>query len=354
MIELDSKEFKKIAHLVKSRDELSIFSVISGENPGEIYVNNIDNPTAALIQTSECNLIAGSPNDEVFNAEISSELDFWDQLTPDSYEWMDKIPTIHKNPFVKKYKRRKYELSIDEFEKCDFTLNRGYVLEKVDISKLRQNNFENSTKVLEWAENWGDEEKFERYGAGYIIRDDKAIVSWSLSDCSFEKTIAIGIHTDERYRKNGFGKIAAAATIKECFDKGYEKIHWLCVDSNKGSRAIAEKLGFKCKNHYYSFTSYPPIENLEDLSEAEWHDWGNYLEAAAKSEDCLIWECLYCYIKSNDVQKTIDIMTNMKNKKINIDYLRFKNWIINLQNYGMCSNFTEKAWIDFLNENTQG
>lgn len=42
MIKLDNKEFKKIAHLIKSQDELSVFSVIYGEKPGEIYVNSID------------------------------------------------------------------------------------------------------------------------------------------------------------------------------------------------------------------------------------------------------------------------------------------------------------------------
>lgn len=137
MIKLVSKEFKKIAHLVKSEDELSVFSVIYGEKPGEIYVNNISNPTAALIKTSECNLIAGSINDEVFNSEVSSELDFWDQLTPDSSDWIDKIPTIHKNHFVRKYKRRHYVLSINEFVECNSALREGYVLEKVDIALLR-------------------------------------------------------------------------------------------------------------------------------------------------------------------------------------------------------------------------
>jgi len=38
MIKLDNKEFKKIAHLVKSEDELSVFSVINGEKPGELYL----------------------------------------------------------------------------------------------------------------------------------------------------------------------------------------------------------------------------------------------------------------------------------------------------------------------------
>lgn len=353
MIKLVSKEFKKIAHLVKSEDELSVFSVIYDEKPGEIYVNNIDNPTVALIKTSECNLIAGSINDEVFNSEVSSELDFWDQLTPDSSDWIDKIQTIHRNHFVRRYKRRHYVLSIDEFVECNSTLRGGYVLEKVDIALLRQNIFENSERVLKWAEDWGDDEKFEKYGAGYLIRNDKTIVSWSLSDCSFEKTIAIGIHTDERYRKNGFGKIVASETIKDCFAKGYEKIDWLCVDSNKGSRAIAEKLGFTFSNSYYSFSSYPPIENLKDLSESEWHEWGEYLEEASKTEECLIWECLYCYIKSNDVEKTTYIMTIMKHKKITIDYLRFKNYIITLQAYGICSNFNGKIWIGFLDENIQ-
>lgn len=351
MIKLDSKEFKKISHLVKSKDELSVFSVINGENPGEIYVNNIDNPTVALIQTSECNLIAGSPDDEVFNSEVSSELDFWDQLVPDSCEWLEKIPTIHKNHFIRKYKRRHYVLSSDKFVDCDAPLKEGYTLEKADISFLRENPFENSKRVIEWAENWGDDEKFKKYGTGYLIRNDKVIVSWSLSDCCFKNTIAIGIHTDERYRKNGFGKIAVAATIRDCFNKGYEKIDWLCVDSNKGSIAIAEKLGFKFVNHYYSFTSYPPIENLRDLSESEWHEWGEYLEDASKAEESLLMESVYAYVKSNDIEKTINIIINIKQKKIEIDYLRFKYWIIKLETYGMCSNFTKKAWIDFLDEN---
>ncbi|SHK26645.1 GNAT acetyltransferase [Clostridium cavendishii DSM 21758] len=352
MIKLDSKEFKKITHLVKSQDELSVFSVINCENPGEIYVNNIDNPTSALIKTSECNLIAGNSNDEVFNSEVSSELDFWDQLVPDSCEWMDKIPTIHKNHFIRKYKRRHYVLFNDKFVDCNAPLKEGYILEKVDISFLRKNSFENSERILEiLAENWSDDEKFKKYGTGYLIRNDKIIVSWSLSDCSFKKTIAIGIYTDERYRKNGFAKIAAAATIRDCFTKGYEKIDWLCVDSNKGSIATAEKLGFKIINQYYSFSSYPPIENLKDLSESEWHEWGEYLEDASKTEERLILECVYAYIKSNDVEKTINIMTNIKQKKIELDYLRFKNWIIKLQTYGICSNFTKNAWINFLDEN---
>lgn len=351
MIKLDNKDFKKIAHLVKSQNELSVFSVIIGVNPGEIYVNNIDNPTVALIQTSECNLITGSPDDEKFNSEVSSELDFWDQITPDSNDWIDKIPTIHPNSFIRRYKRRQYVLSSNNFIECNSILRGGYVLEKVDLSLLRKNLFENSVKVLEWVEEWGDDKRFEKYGTGYLIRNDKAIVSWSLSDCSFEKKIAIGIHTDNRYRKNGFGKIVTSATIKECISKGYREIQWLCVDSNKGSRSIAEKLGFRCNNIYDCFSSYPPIENVKDLSENQWHEWGEYLEEASKTQKCLLMECLKAYAKSNDVKKTIDIMMIMNKEKIAINYLKFNNYIMSFQLEGVGSNFTKEAWTSFINGN---
>lgn len=351
MFKLEGKEFSKIGHLIKSQNELSVFSVINGVMPGEIYVNNMDNPTVALLKTSECNLVAGSTNDEVFNSEVSSKLDFLDQLTPDTNEWIDVIPSIHKNSFIRKYKRRHYILSVEEFKEYSTTLMDGFIIEKVDIGLLRESAYENSEKVLEWAENWGDDEIFKKFGTGYFIHNDKVIVSWSLSDCSYDNKIAIGIHTDERYRHKGFGQAVVSATIKDCFAKGYKTIEWLCVDSNKGSSRVAEKLGFKYSNEYYSFSSYPPIENLKDLSEAEWYEWGEYLENASKTEESLIWECLYCYIKANDVEKTINIMSAMKQKKIIEDYSRFKNDIDYFQHYGLCSNFKDQAWSDFLNRN---
>jgi RimJ/RimL family protein N-acetyltransferase len=350
MFKVKNDYFYRIVPLVKSQNELSVLSVIKGFMPGEIYANNLDHPTAALIKTSECNLIAGSTYDHVFNSEVSTEIDFWDQLTPDSDDWIDIIPTIHKNPFVRRYKRRHYTLSSNNFQEYKMPLKDGFILEKVDIDLLKKNRYENSEKLLEWISNWGNDASFQEYGAGYFIHNDKVIVSWSLSDCYFDKKMAIGIHTDERYRKNGFGKAVVSATVKECFLKGCENIDWLCVDTNKGSIATAENLGFKYNNHYYSFTSFPPIENVKDLSETEWYEWGEYLQNASQTEDCLICESLYCYIKSNDIEKTIHIMTSMKQKKITLDYLSIKHYIIYLQGLDLCSNFRSQAWLDFINK----
>ncbi|WP_026477098.1 GNAT family N-acetyltransferase [Alkaliphilus transvaalensis] len=351
MIKLNSKDFNKVAHLIKSRNELSVLSVINGRMPGEVYVNNIKNPTVALILTNECNLIAGRTNDEAFNSKVNAKLDFWDQLTPDSSEWIEKIPSIHKNPFIRKYARRHYELKIDDFVEYNINLPEGYEMKKVDISNIELKDYENLDKVLNWIKSWGEDKRFKNYGSGYFIHNEKVIVSFSLSDCYYEDKIAIGVYTDERYRNKGLGKIVVATTIMDCFAKGYKKIDWMCVDSNKGSIAIAEKLGFTYKNKYYSFSSYPPIENPTDLTEAEWYEWAVYLEDASITEECLLIDCLYSYIKSNDVEKTISLIAKMNTGKVTINYLKIKNHIEKLKTYGMCSNFTNTTFLDVATSN---
>lgn len=351
MFQLEDKDYNKIITLIKSHNEISVLAVISGFMPGKIFVNSVENPTTALIKTCECNLIAGNTNDDKFNLKLSEVIDFWDQLTPDSIEWMDLIPTIHKNSFVRQYTRRHYVLTRDDFQECNKMLDEGYIIEKVEPGLLRKCGYENADNLLDWIADWGDDEGFEQYGTGYFIHNGKTIMSWSLSDCSFEKEVTIGIHTDERYRKNGFGKLVVSAVIKDCFKKGYEKINWLCVEKNKGSIALAEKLGFRYNNHYYAFSSYPPIENIKDLSDDEWMEWGEYLENASKTVNCLIWEAIHCFIKGNSVEKTIHCMTIMKDNKMNPDYLRFKKYIVHLQKDGLCSNFRNQAWLNFIDKN---
>ena len=50
MIKLTKSDFVKVAPLIKSKNEISVFAVIDGNAPGEIFVNKLENPTAALIK----------------------------------------------------------------------------------------------------------------------------------------------------------------------------------------------------------------------------------------------------------------------------------------------------------------
>ena len=49
--------------------------------PGEnFFVDRDDNPISVLIQTSECNLLAGNPIIKSLNSDVKEELDFWDDF----------------------------------------------------------------------------------------------------------------------------------------------------------------------------------------------------------------------------------------------------------------------------------
>lgn len=337
MYKLEQENFKKVISLIESNNELSVFSVVYGIIPGEIFVNDLNHPTSALIKTCECNLLAGNIGDVGPNFTISEEIDFWDPITPDTYQWNSVIPNAHTNKFVRKYQRRHYTLNIENKLNHISGLPEGYNLEPVIPANLRLNQYENSHKLLGWLENWGSDEAFIEHGAGCYVRKGNIIVSWSISDCSFQDKIAIGVHTDERYRKNGFGILAVNETIKMCFSKGFKSIDWLCTDINKGSIAIAEKLGFSLVCKYDSFTPYPPVENPADYSETEWNEWGTYFEDASKTEPQLLMECLFAYIRANNINKANELMlAHGEMSQINFD---IKGFIQYLHKIGMATNF---------------
>ncbi len=341
---LTKNDFYKVTPLVKSNHELSVYSTVNGILNGEVYVNSIAHPTAALIKTCECNYIAGDAKDLEFNKAVFENIDFWDQVTPDTSEWRDVICSNHKDKFIRAYTRRHYILENGLEKEINVELPEGYYLEEVNPNLLRQMKYNNVEDLIEWIDNWKDDEIFHKYGVGYYIRNDRDIVSWSLSDCTYNKKIAIGIHTDKKYRKCGFAKLVVSKVVQKCFAKGYESIDWLCVDCNKGSIGTAKSVGFKLADKYTSFTPYPPIENLKDLTEDEWKEWGDYLFHASKSEPKLLIDCMLSYIKGNTLEDAKDVLKTIHSMEIPMDF-EMESFIDYLHSCDMASEFNVK-WME--------
>jgi len=358
MFRLKQEDYHKAAGLVKSRNELSVFSVISGIMPGIIYANDEDNPTAALVITSECNYLSGTTSDDEFNSKIKdiAEVGFWDPLTPDTDEWAEIIPGLHRNRFVRKYTRRNYILSKDDYRVQQAAIPEGFALEKAMPCDLREKRYANSDRLLDIISGWGTEDNYMKYGGIWYLRRGNTIVSWSMVDCYHEDKAEIGVYTDAAYRKMGLGRAVVAANINDCFERGIRSIAWHCTDINKGSIAIAEKMGFTLLNKYVSFASYPPVENFHDLSEAEWNEWGEYFENVSGYEPELLPEQLYAYVKANNVGKTIKTVQAMMEAGKDVRYhhlsardgfLRLLDSIRYFRSIGMCSNFTGIEWDEF-------
>jgi RimJ/RimL family protein N-acetyltransferase len=344
---LGKEDYGKARELITSRNELSVFSVLDGLMPGEVLADSAENPQSVMIESSETKLLAGSADNEDFNAAVAESLDFWDLVTPDSEAWREKIPGAHPNRFIREYTRHRYTLTRDDFIPANLSLPEGYVLERIDLQALRSHDYVNADKIYDWTAAWGSDEHFAAAGCGCYIRHQDTIVSWSVSDCYAGDRIAIGIHTASGYRKQGLAGQVASATVQCCLDKGYNIVEWLCVSTNSGSQATAKRVGFKLENTYLSFTPYPPIENLTDLDEDGWYEWGAYLEQPAQEEPRLYWNCLNSYVKANAVEKAMRVIGEMTRTGNTSGLEHLTGAIAYYQREGLCSAFNSPEWEDF-------
>lgn len=346
MIKLKNNQYGIVKDIVISTDfELSVKSVIAGNNPGEIYVDSLEYPRSVLFKTSECNLVAGYAYNNEFNNFIKDIFNFWDMVTCDTKEWEKQIECIHPNKYIKKVYKRFLRLSRNALKTVQSN-NPEYRPERITSELLKCKDLTNMDKVEEWInDNWFSVENFLMNGVGYCIKNDNRIISWSIMDCYFSKSTEIGIFTDEDYKGRGYGSITAAATVQACFDMDFNQIGWHCVITNKGSYRIAEKMGFTEEKQYSLFSPFPPIENDTDLNTKEWSEWAIYYDEIYNEEPAYIWLTAECWAKAGNIDKTIDVcksiidLSIITNKEL-FDYLH--------DNYFFSKFLSETKWKEFI------
>lgn len=354
MYTLKPSQYDRVVPLITAENDVTVQSALHGIINSEVMVDDAVSPTCALLKLPGTNYVMGNTDNRSFNEMLSTKLDFWDPLTPDNDAWCSIIPQCHPNSYIRRYTRCHYELSKNDWKDTLFAVPPEYVIEKVDVSQIRKHRYENADKLLDWTGDYCKDRDFMKDGTGCYVRHADKITNWSLSDGHYREKIAIGVQSDERFRRKGLSVAAVAATIKECFRKGFSTIEWLCVDFNKGSRAIAEKLGFRLVNTYYSFTPYPPCENYHDLSEQDWNEWADYYEKYSLNEPRLLGEQLLARIKGNHNQKAKETICIMK-EKYGAAVLEENQWIAKIPNtidyfhsIGMCSALSSEEWASIL------
>ncbi len=116
---------------------------------------------------------------------------------------------------------------------------------------------------------------------------------------------------------------------------------------------MAERLGFRLVDTYTSFTSFPPVENVCDLTEADWKDWGDYYKARTDEESRLLTEQLFAYVKANDVEDAratvIKILQHKDSEAytemvVEDGFSRLRHEIQRLHTVGMCRSFIGGEW----------
>ncbi len=299
MYALEKPHYEKVRPLCKGFDHtLIVTALIEGMSPGDIYVDDVNNPEIALIVSPEGYYLAGTHRNDEFNRQLRTLLD--DVIIPQKIQegeenislnyypesWEGIIPVLLHDKYPVKVHGYTYvfdQLTIDWRAK----IPPGFSLVRVDENLLKS-DLKNVKEVVDWTRtNWNSTKEFLANGFGFCIVHGDTIVSWCIADCVSGTKCEIGIETDEDYRRRGFATAAVAATVEYCLQNGFTHIGWHAGETNMGSIKTAEKVGFKrvLKDTYYFFWFYP-VDNFIEHGFFSWLD-KQYEESAQWYERAL-------------------------------------------------------------------
>lgn len=235
-----------------------VFSVIEGNNPGRIFVDQLDTPCTAVLRFSGGELfIAGRADDEATNREIVALLST--ELAPPgahlilytfSDAWSRALDELLRDRGVGRFVRETFVLDPGRFRErhADWRTRapEGFRVQRMDRELAMQ-----SDPGLDFL--WGGIDNFIARAFGYCVLADGQVVSRCSPVALGDKRFETGVGTVEAYRRRGLATLACCALIEHCLDAGVAP-EWGCV-YNAASRALALKLGYasatNVEAHYF-------------------------------------------------------------------------------------------------------
>ena len=237
------KDYGKIKYLTDKITVEKVYplSVIEGFQKGEIFVNDDEAPTAALIW-HYCGFanIAGD-HDKGFIEKIMHMM----QDPPEGHSGRMALQTeddgslqdiIMRTPMVARYERYVFKFA---GEKNDIPHTM-----KARLEPISSENYELMRGRIVPTFSWQSKEAFLRNGFGYFLIEDGVMGACAFSSGISSDYVDIGIETAEEYRGKGYGKIVAAAMVKETLRRGKIPV-WGCDTRNEASMRLALSVGFE-------------------------------------------------------------------------------------------------------------
>jgi RimJ/RimL family protein N-acetyltransferase len=307
LAELKPNEYHKARPLFQAFDySLSLPAALAGDNPGRIFVDDVENPQVAFALTVEGYFLSGDPDnpaavetagnflrEKIFSGEVYLDDDTNLSLAVTPPQWEARLPKMIPTHEVEKLPRYHYlcqELAFD----WRAHLPVGYQVRAFDQALLDDPDLEIPEAIIEWAcieIRWGSWDHYLRHGVGTCVLHGDKVAAVSQPDCFAGDQIDIGIYTLPEYRRKGLAAVAAAANVEAAIQRGYRKVGWHCNTENIGSWKTAEKVGFKRHKTYdYYFYIFDEIDHLAELGwfyfkQAQYQKTVDYYERVFAARD---------------------------------------------------------------------
>lgn len=213
-----------------------IFSIIEGLIPGEIWVDNDDEPNVSMVITGApyC-FISGEINEKIFEKcfKILSQ-------KPVIKLVLNPQPKINISElgFVP-VSRRQYRYTDTHNKIPIYTNHSGFLIKKIDDAE--------TFNLCIWkslmTDIFGSVENYLKNGIGFILWDeDKHVIASESHGIPSKEFIEVGSITNENYRRQKLSTILCNHLISYALKKELKPV-WSCDDANFISWKVAEKQG---------------------------------------------------------------------------------------------------------------
>lgn len=263
----------KSADIVQNESLLYVESpsysgILSGESAGDIWVDDKDNPTIALVYSSAVGgfSVMGEPKDKktykklytFFKNELKRELkskayDYFEFSVESEYAEENVLKVFFEEGLSQEDEYYYLTATATEQKEVD-----GYDIVEINptfIHELEQGKYNNADFLKErLIASWGTYEQFFLRSIAYVALYKDTIAGVIIGTARFKKVLPIDIEVSEDHRRKGLAASLTEQFVNQCVRRGLVA-QWNCVDSNKASQNTAEKTGFKLikKKPYYWF-----------------------------------------------------------------------------------------------------
>jgi GNAT superfamily N-acetyltransferase len=228
-------------------DRVIIDSILEG-NYGHMYINSGNSVDLIRLDSGSFTVIFGNPHS--LDLEEMLSISPVAYVTPQDQSWKDRLSgyfhghyrIIHFTDYIST-DIKKSEL-VNIIKRLDPQLH---------LEKITKHNAE---KVVEdigneyFFENFHSIEDYVNRGIGYLIRNEKKILSAATSMAQCSTAIDIEIETLPGHRRKGYGTIVGAKLVLHCLENSIDP-RWLAA--NTESEHLAERLGYIRGEAYDTF-----------------------------------------------------------------------------------------------------
>ena len=245
MKQLMQPDFYKVKNLY-SKDIPNypvVMAIIEGNNPGKIWVDNVEHPSQSLVISSgSYSFISGDTvqaSEETLNILIANkpikliyDINNAPHFSLDSFEKINRIQFYYPE---------------NSFAKCKQFMSQtptGFEIRPIDNELFKKSNWYNYLLLF-----YGSIENYVKNGFGYCLVKEGQIISEAHACYVGGGMVETGSVTHEDYRNNNLATIVRAHLINECLSRHLIPIS-SCDEANIGSARVSQKLGFKEQLRY--------------------------------------------------------------------------------------------------------